>query len=172
MPSAEHILGQTGVALLGCAPAGPRWAAPPPIGKPSPPRWIQPPVLNPLATTSYPSQLSALNDLREGVDARVWSGMSTTDPKPRGRPPRPPQGRGEIRADALYPLGVLMRKLGIARNTLSSLRKRGLKVHFVGRRCGLIDGAELIQFLRNQWQQEGNVGDNQADLPVQSRENT
>jgi hypothetical protein len=31
----------------------------------------------------------------------------------------------------------------------------------------------LIHFLRTQWQQqEGSTGDNQADLPVQSRENT
>ena len=87
--------------------------------------------------------------------------MSSTDPKPRGRPPKPLQGRGEIRADALYPISTLMRKLGIARNTLTSLRRQGLKVHFLGRRCGLIDGAELIQFLRTQWQQqEGNTGDN------------
>ena len=80
--------------------------------------------------------------------------MSSTDPKPRGRPPKPLQGRGEIRADALYPLGVLMRKLGIARNTLTSLRRRGLPVRFIGRRCGLVDGAELIAFLRAEWQKE------------------
>ena len=80
--------------------------------------------------------------------------METANPKSRGRPPKPTQGRGEIRADALYPLGVLMRKLGIARNTLASLRRRGLKVHFVGRRCGLVDGHELIEFLRAEWQKE------------------
>jgi hypothetical protein len=85
--------------------------------------------------------------------------MNNTNPKPRGRPPKPQQGRGEIRADALYPLGVILRKLGIARGTLTSLRRQGLKVHFLGRRCGLVDGAELIQFLRTQWQQEGNETD-------------
>jgi hypothetical protein len=79
--------------------------------------------------------------------------------RPRGRPPRPLQGRGEIAADRVYPLGVLMRRLGVGRNTLTSLRRQGLKVHFLGRRCGLIDGAELIQFLRTQWQQEGNETD-------------
>ena len=74
--------------------------------------------------------------------------------RPRGRPPRALQGRGEIAGDRLYPLGVLMRRLGISRNTLTSLRRRGLKVHFVGRRCGLIDGGELIEFLRAEWQTE------------------
>lgn len=78
-----------------------------------------------------------------------------TPSKPRGRPPRPvQQGRGEVRSDAIYPLGVLLRKLGISRNTLTSLRRRGLPVRFIGRRCGLVDGAELIAFLRAEWQKE------------------
>ncbi len=85
--------------------------------------------------------------------------------KTRGRPPKPVQGRGEIRADALYPLGVLMRKLGIARNTLTSLRRQGLKVRFLGRRCGLIDGAELIAFLRNQWANEAEASDGAESPP-------
>lgn len=80
--------------------------------------------------------------------------MDKANAKPRGRPPKPLQGRGEIRADALYPLGVLLRKLGISRNTLTSLRRRGLNVHFLGRRCGLVDGSELIAFLRATWKSE------------------
>ena len=92
-------------------------------------------------------------------------GMDNTHAKPRGRPPKLlSQGRGEIRADALYPLGVLMRKLGIARNTLASLRRQGLKVHFVGRRCGLVDGAELIAFLREQWKNKAEASD-EAESP-------
>lgn len=80
--------------------------------------------------------------------------MSSTDPKPRGRRPHPLQGRGEIAGDRLYPLGILMRRLGISRNTLTSLRRRGLPVHFIGRRCGVIDGSELIAFLRKEWREE------------------
>ena len=91
--------------------------------------------------------------------------MDNANPKPRGRPPKPLQGRGEIRADALYPLGVVMRRLGISRNTLTSLRGRGLPVHFVGRRCGMVDGAELIAFLRNQWKNEAEATD-EGDSPT------
>jgi hypothetical protein len=91
-------------------------------------------------------------------------GMDNANARPRGRPPKPVQGRGEIRADALYPLGVLMRKLGISRNTLTSLRRQGLPVHFVGRRCGMVDGAELIAFLRNQWKNEAESS-NEVESP-------
>jgi hypothetical protein len=68
--------------------------------------------------------------------------------KPAGRKPKPLNGRGEVRSDAIYPISVLMKRLGIARNSLSSLRKRGLPVHFIGRRCGLVFGWELLNFLR------------------------
>ena len=88
-----------------------------------------------------------------------------TSSKPRGRPSRALQGRGEIRGDALYPISVLQRKLGISRNTLTSLRRRGLKVHFVGRRCGMVDGAELIAFLRQQWKNEAEAKDT-AESPA------
>ena len=54
--------------------------------------------------------------------------------KPRGRKPAPLHGRGEIRGDAVYPITVFMRRLGIARNTLNSLRRRGPAVHSLGRR--------------------------------------
>ena len=79
--------------------------------------------------------------------------------KPRGRLPRPLRGRGEIRADALYPLGVLLRKLGIARNTLTSMRRRGLPVHFISRRSAVVDGSELLAFLRREWATEGTMTD-------------
>jgi hypothetical protein len=59
-----------------------------------------------------------------------------------------------------------MRKLGISRNTLSSLRKRGLKVHFIGRRCGVVDGGQLIAFLREQWRNEEEASSD-ADPPIQ-----
>ncbi len=80
----------------------------------------------------------------------------------RGRKPTPLHGRGEVRGDALYPVTVLMRRLGIARNTLASLRRRGLKVHTIGRRCALIDGGELIRFLRAEWTAEADQGSNDA----------
>ena len=59
-----------------------------------------------------------------------------TSSQPRGRHPKSPQGRGEIRADALYPIAVLLRRLGISRNSLASMRRRGMPVRFIGRRCG------------------------------------
>jgi len=34
------------------------------------------------------------------------------------------------------------------------MRRRGLKVHFIGRRCAVIDGAELAAFLRAEWARE------------------
>lgn len=70
--------------------------------------------------------------------------------KARGRKPNPLHGRGEIRADSIYPVTVLMRRLGIARNTLAGLRRRGLPVHLLGRRCTFVFGNELIDFLRTQ----------------------
>lgn len=73
----------------------------------------------------------------------------------RGRKPRALHGRGEVRADSLYPVQVLLRRLGIGRNTLTSLRRRGLPVHSLGRRCTLIDGGELVRFLRAQWAANG-----------------
>ena len=71
--------------------------------------------------------------------------------KARGRKPKSLHGRGDVRADAFYPISVLCRRLGIARNSLQSLRRRGLPVHSIGRRCALIDGAELLRFLRAEW---------------------
>ena len=80
--------------------------------------------------------------------------MEDANPRPRGRRPKLVQGRGEIAADRLYPLGTLLKRLGISRNTLTSLRRRGLPVHFIGRRCGIVDGRELIEFLRKEWRDE------------------
>lgn len=85
--------------------------------------------------------------------------------KPKGRKPTPLQGRGEIRGDAVYPISVLMRRLGIARNTLSSLRRRGLPVHSIGRRCAVVFGWELLAFLRSELDQ-GTI-----NPPVQSANN-
>lgn len=76
--------------------------------------------------------------------------------KPRGRKPTPLHGRGEIRGDAIYPINVLMRRLGIARNSLASLRRRGLPVHTIGRRCALVFGWELLAFLRAESDQSNN----------------
>jgi hypothetical protein len=67
---------------------------------------------------------------------------------PRGRKPRSLSGRGEIRAESVYPAAVLMRRLGIGRATLTGLRRRGLPVHSLGRRCVVIYGWELVAFLR------------------------
>lgn len=78
--------------------------------------------------------------------------------KQRGRKPNPLHGRGEVRADSLYPLSVLCRRLGIGRNTLTSMRRRGLPVRSLGRRCALIDGGELLAFLRGEWQANPDQG--------------
>jgi hypothetical protein len=90
-----------------------------------------------------------------------------------GRKPKPIQGRGEIHRDAVYPISVLMRRLGIARNTLTSLRKRGLPVRYLGRRCALVYGWELLDFLRAESDQSihdalpdtANAGENGATVP-------
>jgi hypothetical protein len=68
--------------------------------------------------------------------------------KQRGRRPNPLHGRGEVRADSIYPVSVLCRRLGICRNSLQSMRRRGLPVHSLGRRCSYVFGCELLDFLR------------------------
>ena len=71
--------------------------------------------------------------------------------KPRGRKPTPLHGRGEIRGDAIYPISVLMKRLGIARNSLTSLHGAvGWSVHSIGRRCSLVYGWELLALLRSE----------------------
>ncbi|MEI8372471.1 MAG: hypothetical protein WCJ35_06520 [Planctomycetota bacterium] len=93
---------------------------------------------------------------------------------PRGRKPSPLHGRGEIRGDAVYPISVLMKRLGIARNTLSSLRRRGLPVHSIGRRCAIVYGWELLAFLRSEsdqgsngaMDQDANNGDTATTVPT------
>jgi hypothetical protein len=62
------------------------------------------------------------------------------------------QGRGELRADALYPLPVFLRRLGIGRHSLTALRRAGLPVRSIGTRL-MIDGQEALDFLRRSWQQ-------------------
>ena len=59
--------------------------------------------------------------------------------------------RGEIRADAVYPMGVFMRRLGIGRHSLAALRRQGLPVRLIGRRA-FIDGTEALACLRRLWQ--------------------
>ena len=83
---------------------------------------------------------------------------------------------GKSAAMPVYPVTVLMRRLGIARNTLASLRRRGLPVHSIGRRCTLIDGGELIRFVRAEWTADqgskdaldhtGKCGDSAATVPA------
>ena len=78
------------------------------------------------------------------------------------------------RADAVYPVTVLLRRLGIARNSLASLRRRGLPVHSIGRRCSLVYGWELLDLLRSESDQgsndalddAGNDGDSVATVPA------
>ena len=71
-----------------------------------------------------------------------------------GHKPKQSQGRGEIRADALYPIGVFLRRLGIGRHSLTALRRQGLPVHSIGQRL-FIDGSEALDTLRRLWQQDG-----------------
>lgn len=77
----------------------------------------------------------------------------------RGRKPRPLSGRGEIRAEAVYPAGVFMQRLGIGRATLTSIRRRGLPIHSLGRRCAMIFGWEFIQFLRAEAESDRSTDD-------------
>ena len=59
-------------------------------------------------------------------------------------------GRDTIAADAIYPLAVFLRRLGIGRHSLTALRRRGLPVHAIGTRL-FIDGREAIDTLRRIW---------------------
>lgn len=68
--------------------------------------------------------------------------------RPRGRKPSQLHGRGEVRAEAVYPVTVLMRRLGVGRNTLTSLRKQGLPIRSLGRRCAIVYGWEFLEFLK------------------------
>lgn len=68
--------------------------------------------------------------------------------KPRARKSAQLHGRGEIRSDAIYPIIVAMRRLGIGRTTLTGLRDQGLPIHQLGRRCTYVFGSELIEFLK------------------------
>ncbi len=61
--------------------------------------------------------------------------------------------RGAIRADAIYPLGVFLSRLGIGRASLTALRRRGLKLNPIGRRL-FVDGAQAIDTLRSLWEGE------------------
>ena len=63
---------------------------------------------------------------------------------------RPSQGRGELRADAIYPLSVFLRRLGIGRHSLTSLRRQGLPVRSIGQRL-FVDGTEALDMLRRLW---------------------
>jgi len=67
--------------------------------------------------------------------------------------PRSTTGRGPIEANALYPLQVFLRRLGIGRHSLTGLRKRGLPVRMIGTRA-IIDGTEAIEALRKIWKQD------------------
>jgi hypothetical protein len=74
-----------------------------------------------------------------------------------GRKPKQSQGRGELRADALYPLAVFMRRLGIGRHSLTSLRRQGLPVRSIGQRL-FVDGSEALDALRRIWQADQGGG--------------
>ena len=71
---------------------------------------------------------------------------------------KPVRGRGEIRADCLYPLQTFLLRLGIGRGTLTTLRKQGLPVHILGKRRVFIDGSEAVATLRRLWGQQEDDG--------------
>jgi hypothetical protein len=73
----------------------------------------------------------------------------------KGGRPKSLHGRGEIRADALYPVGTFTRRLGIGRHSLTALRRQGLPVRSIGQRL-FVDGMEALAFLRNLWSATGN----------------
>ena len=59
-------------------------------------------------------------------------------------------GRGSVEAQAIYPLAVFLRRLGIGRHSLTALRQQGLPVHAIGTRL-FVDGREAIDTLRQIW---------------------
>jgi hypothetical protein len=69
----------------------------------------------------------------------------------KGRKPKRPQGRGELRADSIYTIGGFMTTSRLGRHSLASLRKLGLPTRTIGQRV-FIDGQEALNFLRRHWQ--------------------
>lgn len=67
-------------------------------------------------------------------------------------------GRDAIEAEAIYPLAVFLRRLGIGRHSLTALRRRGLPVHAIGTRL-FVDGREVIDTLRKIWAAAVESGD-------------
>jgi len=63
-----------------------------------------------------------------------------------------------VQADALYPIGVFMRRLGIGRHSLTSLRRQGLPVRSIGQRL-FVDGSEAVATLRRLWQADQGTDD-------------
>ena len=70
------------------------------------------------------------------------------------RKPSPTTGRGEIRADALYPIGVFLRRLGIGRHSLTALAGKGYPSGQSASAFSLT-GGEALDTLRRLWQQQG-----------------
>ncbi|MEN6557312.1 MAG: hypothetical protein ABFC54_03935, partial [Thermoguttaceae bacterium] len=60
------------------------------------------------------------------------------------------------------PVGVFLRRLGIGRHSLASLRRQGLPVRSIGTRL-MIDGGEALAFLRGQWRESASDRGGQAD---------
>jgi hypothetical protein len=58
---------------------------------------------------------------------------------------------GAISEIELYTISAFIKRLGICRNSLAAMRKRGLPVHFMDGRKLIIDGKEAIAWFRSQW---------------------
>jgi hypothetical protein len=71
---------------------------------------------------------------------------------PRPPKPEPPPSKllsGFIRADELYTLPELQRRLGIRQAAWRVLRRKGLPFHQVGKRV-LVFGQDFFEFVREQ----------------------
>ena len=75
--------------------------------------------------------------------------------------PRDHLARGPIDANAIYPVGVFTRRLGIGRHSLTSLRRQGLPVRLIGQRL-FVDGEEALATFRRLWRSSETQAKQQA----------
>jgi hypothetical protein len=68
-----------------------------------------------------------------------------------------PAAQGVVSVTSVYSLDALKDRLGISDCWLRTARRRGLRVHYAGKK-GFIPGSEFLRYLEAQVQEEPDVG--------------
>jgi hypothetical protein len=68
-----------------------------------------------------------------------------------------PATLGVVSTSAIYSLDALKDRLGISDAWLRTARRRGLRVHYAGKK-GFIPGSEFLRYLEQQREEEHDVG--------------